>query len=106
MEAVTPDRFEQLKLRVHKLADDLQKMMIEQAEWRGKVDSAEQSIDRLRQTSATSEQVTSASTIMTLKLDHLLDRQVEMKHQIQTATRLLSTVFFLAVAALAWMAFK
>ena len=82
MGPVSIDEHEALKTRVYKLADDLAGVTLQQARLEGRVDQSQQSIERLRMSSATAEQVTSLTTVTTLKLDHLLEKQQEMKTQI------------------------
>lgn len=100
--AVTNEEHEKLKTRVHKLADDMQKMMIDHAELTGRVNSAEESIDRLGRSSATSEQVTSLSTVLSLKLDHLLEKQFDMRAKLDRSTRWVGLLFLCGVVALFW----
>lgn len=104
-ELVTRDEHEALKKRVYLEADKLQGVTLEQAKLVGRVDSSEQSIERLRQASATSEQLTRAETILTLKLDHLLERQFEMRRQVSTSTRLAFLLFMGGVVALLYVAY-
>jgi predicted nucleic acid-binding Zn-ribbon protein len=82
MGPVSVDEHEALKTRVYSIGDKQQDLIVEVAKLLGRVESAEESIDRLRTSSATSEQVTAATTIMTLKLNHLLEKQEDMKKQI------------------------
>lgn len=82
MGPVSVDEHESLKARVYNLADKVGDMALEHAKIAGRVESAEESIDRLRLSSATSDQVKSVETVVTLKLDHLLEKQVDMKNQI------------------------
>jgi hypothetical protein len=82
MGPVSIDEHEQLKARVYGLADKVGEMALEQAKIAGRVESAEESIDRLRLSSATSGDVKNVETVVTLKLDHLLEKQVDMKNQI------------------------
>lgn len=88
MSTVTPDDFDQLKRTVHRLGAEMQVMMIDQAKSEGRIQSAEESIDRLRASSATSDQVTAGNTYTALKLDHLLEKQVDMKQQIGRSSRM------------------
>jgi hypothetical protein len=100
MGPVSVDDHEQLKARVYKLADEQTEMLLEQAKLGGRLQSAEESIDRLRTSSATSAEVKSVETVVTLKLDHLLDKQVDMKNQIAAMGWKL-VVFSLAGGAIA-----
>lgn len=103
---VSTERFETLKQRVYGLADQVRDVMIEHGRIGGRIESAEQSIDRLIKTSATSDQVISSSTILSLKLDHLLEKQFDMKRQISFASRVFMLVFVGGVLALMWVALK
>lgn len=105
-EAVTPEAFEKLKLRVYGLADKVQNVMVEHARIGGRIDSAEQSIDRLRQSSATSEQVISSSTILALKLDHLLEKQGDLKRHVTWSGRLTMLLFVGVVIAAVWVVLR
>ncbi len=98
MGPVSLDEHEALKVRVYKLSDDLSKQTLDHAKLEGRVDSATQSIERLRMTSATSDQVTALATVTNLKLDHLLEKQGDMKRQIGWATKTI-VGFVLSVAA-------
>lgn len=102
MEPFTDESFDKLKTRVHRLADEMQKANIEQAVIKGRVESAEESIDRLRVSSATGDQVASLSTIVTLKLDHLLERQFDMKHQIKIGIRVVYFCVGCGIVSLVW----
>lgn len=103
MGPVSIDEHEQLKTRVYKLADDLGAMALEHAKLEGRVDSCHQSVERLRMSSATSEQVASLSTVTNLKLDHLLEKQIDMKRQIGWATKtIVGFVLSVAVGLLMW----
>jgi len=100
MGPVSVDEHEQLKARVYGLADKVGDMALEQAKLAGRVESAEESIDRLRLSSATSAEVKNVETVVTLKLDHLLEKQADMKSQIAAMGWKL-VVFSLAGGALA-----
>jgi hypothetical protein len=97
-------QFQKLKDTVHRLGREMQVMMIEQAKADGRIKSAEESIDRLRLTSATSAQVLSLSELVTLKLDHLREGQFATHRQITWSTRLVFALFIGGVIALAWVA--
>ena len=82
MGPVSVDEHEALKTRVYKIGDTQQEIIVDLAKLLGRVESAEQSIDRLRLTSATSGEVKNVETVVTLKLNHLLEKQEDMKQQI------------------------
>ena len=91
---------EAVKTRMHLLADKVGVIELEQAKLGARVVSSEESIDRLRQSSATAEQLGSATTILALKLDHLLEKHVDMKKQITWAVRLVAFCVLCGIAAL------
>lgn len=103
MGPVSQDEHEALKLRVYKVSDDLNAQLLAHAELKGRVESTQQSLERLRATSATSEQVGALATVTNLKLDHLLEKQGDMKRQITWSSRLVFVLFLGGVAALIYV---
>lgn len=78
---------EDVKARMRINADKIRDLELEQAEIKGRLNLAENNIQRLTQTSATSSELGSVKELMTLKLDHLLVNQFDMKAQIKKSTR-------------------
>lgn len=102
MNLVSREDHESLKHRVHLLSDKVGEVTLEQAKLTGRVESAEASIDRMGHSMATSEALGAATTILGLKLDHLLEKQFDMKKQITWATRITFLLFIGGLLALAW----
>ncbi len=93
---------ENLRSRVYLVSDKVDRMELAQARLEGRIDSCEGSIDRLTASSATSVQVEGVKEVVTLKLNHLLTNQTDMKKQI---TRSTYWVFFCVICGIASLLF-